>query len=106
MAAQTAARAPRKLPEGTAGHVIMTNYGPVTSYLIKKLRQYKYSYVVLCPDLEEALKLSDMDIRVVVGELDDPETYRKLKNLIQEVQQNEGHQGVEKMLTEMVDRYI
>lgn len=36
----------------------------------------------------------------------DPETFRKIKNLIQEVQQNEGHQGVEKMLTEMVDRYI
>ena len=28
MEAQTAARAPRKLPEGTTGHVIMTNYGP------------------------------------------------------------------------------
>jgi Trk K+ transport system NAD-binding subunit len=79
MAAQTAARAPRKLPEGTTGHVIITNYGPVTSYLIKKLKQYNYSYVVLCPDLEEALKLSDMDVRVVVGELDDPETYQKIR---------------------------
>jgi Trk K+ transport system NAD-binding subunit len=79
MEAQSAARAPRKLPEGTTGHVIMTNYGPVTSYLIKKLKQYNYSYVVLCPDLEEALKLSDMDINVVVGDLDDPETYRMIR---------------------------
>lgn len=36
----------------------------------------------------------------------DPATYQKVKNLIQEVQQNEGRQGVEKMITEMVDRYI
>jgi Trk K+ transport system NAD-binding subunit len=79
MEAQSAKRAPRELPEGTTGHVIMTNYGPVTSYLIKKLKQYHYSYVVLSPDLEEALKLSDLDIRVVVGELDDPETYRKIR---------------------------
>ena len=32
-----------------------------------------------CPDLEEALKLSDLNVRVVVGELDDPETYRKIR---------------------------
>jgi len=36
----------------------------------------------------------------------DPATYQKIKNLIQEVQQKEGPQGVEKMLAEMVDRYI
>lgn len=36
----------------------------------------------------------------------DPATYRKIKNLIQETEENEGHQGVEKMITEMVDRYI
>ena len=79
MEAQTAARAPRKLPEGITGHVIITHYGPVTRHLIKKLNQYNYSYVVLCPDLDEALKLADMDVIVVVGDLDDPETYRKIK---------------------------
>jgi pyruvate formate-lyase activating enzyme-like uncharacterized protein len=36
----------------------------------------------------------------------DPATYQKIKNLIQEVEQKEGPQGVEKMITEMVDRYI
>jgi Trk K+ transport system NAD-binding subunit len=79
MEAQTEARAPRKLPKETTGHVIMTDYGPVTNYLIKKLKQYKHSYVVLCPDVEEALKLSDMDINVVVGDLDDPETYGQIR---------------------------
>jgi histone acetyltransferase (RNA polymerase elongator complex component) len=36
----------------------------------------------------------------------DPATYQKIRNLIQEVEQNEGLQGLEKMITEMVDRYI
>ena len=79
MEAQTAARTPKKLPEGTTSHVIMTKYGPITRNLIRKLKQYNYSYVVLIPELDEALKLSDLDVKVVVGELDDPETYRKIK---------------------------
>lgn len=77
--AQNKARAPRQLPETTHNHVIMTIYGPVTSALIKKLSQYQYSYVVLVPELEEALRLADLDIKVVVGELDDPDTYRKIR---------------------------
>jgi biotin synthase-like enzyme len=36
----------------------------------------------------------------------DPATYQKIKGLIQTVQQKEGPQGVEKMIAEMVDRYI
>ena len=36
----------------------------------------------------------------------DPATYQKIKNLIQTVAQEEGPQGIEKMISEMVDRYI
>ncbi len=36
----------------------------------------------------------------------DPATYQKIKNLIQTVEQDEGPQGVEKMISEMGDRYI
>jgi len=36
----------------------------------------------------------------------DPATYQKIKNLIQEAEQKEGPQGVEKMITDMADRYI
>ncbi len=79
MEAQSAARAPREIPKETASHVIMTHYDSVTSALIKKLKQYHYSYVVLVPELDEALRLSDLDVSVVVGELDDPETYRKIQ---------------------------
>jgi radical SAM superfamily enzyme YgiQ (UPF0313 family) len=36
----------------------------------------------------------------------DPATYRKIKSLIQTVEQEEGPQGIERMISEMVDRYI
>lgn len=74
--AQQAARAPRVLPAQTSGHVILTHYGPVTESLIQKLTQFKYAYVLLAADLEEALKLSDLGVRVMVGALDDPDSYR------------------------------
>jgi len=77
--AQEAARAPRQLPASTEGHVIVTNYGPVDAALIKKLTQFKYPYVILVSEVAEALRLHDLDLKVVVGELDDPETYRLLR---------------------------
>ncbi len=36
----------------------------------------------------------------------DPVTYRKIKNLISQIQDNEGSDGVEKFLTDLVDRYV
>lgn len=76
MRAQEAARAPRQLPEKTRDHTIITRFDPVTSTLIDKLTQYHYSYVLLIADLTEALRLHDMGYRVMLGDLDDPETYR------------------------------
>lgn len=79
MEAQAAARAPRRLPEQTAGHVVLTHYGPVDAALIKKLSQYQYPYVILVPEIAEALRLHDLGLQVVVGDVDDPESYRKLQ---------------------------
>jgi len=77
--AQTKARAPRELPEDMEGHVILTNYDPVTMNLIDRLRQYQYEYVIVTEDIHKALELFDLDYKVVLGELGDPETYRRLK---------------------------
>lgn len=74
--AQTAARTPRELPQDTRDHVILTNLDAVTESLIAKLRQVNQDYVVLVPDVEHARKLHDQDIRVMVGDLDDPETFK------------------------------
>src|SRR5690606_4672461 len=47
--------------------------------LIRKLKQYNYPYVLLVPALEEALRLHDMGYEVVRGDLDLPETYRRVR---------------------------
>ncbi len=76
--AQNKSRAPRSIPETTAGHVILTHFDAVAVTLIEKLEQYGIPYVVLVLELQQALDLHDRGYRVVVGELDDPETYRRL----------------------------
>ncbi len=73
--AQAAARAPRALPEKQAGHVLLTDYGPVTTALISKLNQFGYPYSLLVQEVDEALRLHDLGVNVVVGHLDDPGTY-------------------------------
>jgi voltage-gated potassium channel len=78
MQAQAAARAPSALPKETKGHVILIQHDAVTDALIKKLRHYHYPYVLLMQELQEALKFHDLGYRVVLGDLDSPETYRRL----------------------------
>ena len=75
MSAQAAARAPRELPPDTRGHVLLTSHDEVTSALIRRLEQYQYSYALLVPKVEDALRLHDLGVNVVVGNLDDPETW-------------------------------
>jgi len=77
--AQARARAPRGLPEGTRGHVILTSYDPAAINLAEKFRQYHHEYVILVEDVKQALELQDLDFKVAVGNLGDPETYRRLK---------------------------
>ena len=77
--AQATARAPRELPPTTRGHVILTEHEPVAAALIKKLGQSNHAYVLLVPDPEEAARLHDERVKVIVGELDDPDTYRRAR---------------------------
>ena len=77
--AQNRSRAPRELPNNTRNHVIITNFDSVTKALIEKLKSYNYDYVLIVADLQNALNFSDMDYHVMVGELDDPETYKKAR---------------------------
>jgi len=72
-------RAPRELPPETADHVIVTAYDQVTSALIEKLKSHGLEYVLIVDDLKRALELYDSGIRVAVGDIDDPETYRKVR---------------------------
>ncbi len=76
--AREEARAPKRLRENVRGHVIMTHYDPVTAALINRLKQYGIPYVLLVANIEEALKLHDLGINVVVGEPDSPDTYERV----------------------------
>ena len=75
MDARQAARAPRSLPEHTAGHIVLTSHGPIEDELIRRAEQSGVPYVLLESVLENALALYDRGYRVMVGDLDDPSTY-------------------------------
>lgn len=79
MKQQENAQVPRSLPASTTGHVILTKYGPVTETLIAKLNQFDYPYVVLVHDVAEGLKLHSLGVKVMLGELDDPVTYQRVR---------------------------
>jgi Trk K+ transport system NAD-binding subunit len=77
--AQTKARTPRNLPSNMQGHVILTNCDPISIALAENLMQYNYKYVFVISDLQKAVELHDMNYKIVLGELDEPETYRNLQ---------------------------
>ena len=79
MEAESRNRAPKTLPPGTRDHIILTNYDPVTIALIEKLRTHRRGYVLIAEDIRQALELYDMGVRVVMGNIDDPETYRRMR---------------------------
>ncbi len=76
--AQQAARTPKDKPEAD-GHVVLTHHDPVSDALIHKLEQFNHDYVMLVPDREQAARLHDMGMKVVVGELDDPQTFERVR---------------------------
>jgi voltage-gated potassium channel len=79
MEAESRNRAPKELSPETKDHVILTGYDPVTIALIEKLKTRRQEYVLIVEDLRQALELYDAGIRVAVGNIDDPETYRKMR---------------------------
>jgi voltage-gated potassium channel len=76
MSKREAERAPRFLPPETRGHLVLTNTGPIEDALIERAINAGVPYVVLVADLDEALRLHDRGYQVMVGPLDDPQTYR------------------------------
>jgi len=70
------ARAPRALPEEIAGHVLVTGRDPVEEALLQRATVAGIPAVLLVEDVEQALTLSEQGYRVMVGPLDEPETYR------------------------------
>jgi voltage-gated potassium channel len=69
-------RAPRMLPEDTAGHIVLTAHGPVEDSLIRRAQRAEVPYVVIVEELDDALRLHAEGVSVMIGDLDDPEAYR------------------------------
>jgi len=73
------ARVPRAVAENLAGHVILTHFDDLVVNLIEKLTQYGIAHVIVTPEFQGALALHDLGYQVVVGELDNPRTYGRLR---------------------------
>ncbi|GAB5521683.1 MAG: NAD-binding protein [Rhodothermales bacterium] len=71
-------RAPRAVPPGTNGHVIICAYDSIAPVLIRRLQQEEIPYFVLEEDPAIAANRALSGISVVTGEIDNPATYRAL----------------------------
>jgi Trk K+ transport system NAD-binding subunit len=70
-------RAPREVPEGTAGHVIVTEHDPIAAGLIERLRTERIPYYVIEPEPTKAAQMVAEGIRVIAGNNDSGATYQR-----------------------------
>ena len=75
--AQDEARAPRKLPEDTADHILLTQNDPIASAIIQRLDSTPHDHVIVVEELEEALHFRDLGRNVLLGDHDDPRTWKR-----------------------------
>jgi voltage-gated potassium channel len=76
MDARQQARAPRQLPPELHGHVLLTGVGAIEDALIRRLDRAGRPYAALVAELDDALRLHDQGYSVMLGALDDPQTFR------------------------------
>lgn len=72
---QTGSRVSRKYEPGEEKHVILTHYDSISHALMDKLNQFGYPFVLIVENLKQALELHDMNIPVMLGNLDEEETF-------------------------------
>lgn len=72
-------RAPRRIPGGTANHVIICRWDSIAPGLVERLRINRIPHYVVEPDHVLAGRLHDDGIPVVTGEIDSPSTYAQLR---------------------------
>ena len=77
MEAQAAARAPTEIAPDVSNHVLLTNHDVLTSVLIRRFDQHRIQYALLVSDIDDALRLHDAGLSVVVGEFDDSSAWHR-----------------------------
>ena len=70
-------RAPREVPEGTQGHVIVAEYDAIAAGLVERLAEERIPYFVIEPDPIRAGQLFSDRIAVLAGENDNRATYER-----------------------------
>ena len=70
-------RAPRRVPDGTTGHVILTEYDAIATGLVERLRTEHIPYFVIEPDPTKAAGMIGEGISVIAGENDSSATYQQ-----------------------------
>ncbi len=79
MTAQAAMRAPRSLSPDIRDHILLTHDDPVTRSLINRLKHFNHRYALIVPEVDDALRLHDQGLNVMVGEPDDPDTWSRAR---------------------------
>ncbi len=72
-------RAPRDVPRGTTGHVVICRWDSIAPGLLERLRLHHIPHFVVEPDPSAAGRLFDDGVPVVTGEVDAVDTYEKLR---------------------------
>ena len=70
-------RAPRRVPEGTQGHVIVAEYDAIAAGLVVRLHDEQIPYFILEPDPNRAGQLFGDRLSVLAGGNDDRVTYER-----------------------------
>ncbi|NNE76019.1 MAG: potassium transporter TrkA [Pricia sp.] len=68
-------RVPRQVPAGTKDHIIICSLDDIARDLMEKLGQEKIPYYIIESDPDVALRRLDNNIPVILGELDNEETF-------------------------------
>jgi len=68
-------RVPRQVPPGTKDHILLCSYDVIARDLTERLKQEKTPYYVIENDLAKALEIHDDRVPVIIGELDNQETF-------------------------------
>jgi voltage-gated potassium channel len=104
------ARTPRSLPEDTDGHLVLTGRSPMERALMRRAATVGVPYVLLVEDFEEAAALQDDGYPVMVGDLDDPATYRAARveqaAMVVTARSDQANSNVAFTVREVTDRSI
>ena len=71
-------RAPRSLPADARGHVIITRHDAIAVGLVQRLETAGTPYVIVEPEPAAAAQLAAEGLRMVTGDIDAADTYRKV----------------------------